>query len=249
MKQVPARKNTATSLTIPTTPDSSASVAQTPSGSSGPAEPATFDPALPGTNYGFTVTVFVALLLISNVAAVKLISFGGLIFDGGVFLFPLVYITGDVLAEVHGFKAARRATLLAFVLSAVMTVTLLLTQISPSAPGWNNQAAFEAILGFVPRIVAASLAAFLVGQLSNAWVLTVLKKLPATRRFLRVRLIGSTIVGQLLDTTVFCAIAFWGVLQLEDFILYTALGYAIKVLAEVVLLPVTTRVIRVVKKV
>lgn len=200
-----------------------------------------------GSRYAIVVAVFVGLLLISNIVAVKLIEFGGFIVDGGVFLFPLVYIVGDVLAEVYGLKASRRAILTAFALSLLTSLTIWIVQLSPPADGWEQQEAFESVLGFVPRIVAASLGAFLAGQLVNAWVLDRLRR-KSSGRFLRTRLIGSTVVGQLVDTAVFCTIAFWGVLEGWDFIGYTALGYAIKVLAEIVLLPVTTRVIAVVRR-
>lgn len=195
-----------------------------------------------GVRFAAVVAVFVGLLLISNVVAVKLIAVGPLIVDGGVFLFPLVYITGDVLAEVYGWRAARRAILLAFGLSVLASLTIWLVQLSPPAPGWGNQDEFEAILGFVPRIVLASLAGFLAGQLLNAWVLVRLRQ-RTSGRFLRVRLIGSTLIGQLVDTAVFCTVAFFGVIEGADFLGYVALGYVIKCLAEIVLLPVTTRVI------
>ena len=208
--------------------------------------------AAAGARYAVVVASFVGLLLISNIVAVKLIAFGPFqlgelslgpfIVDGGVFLFPLVYIVGDVLAEVYGLKAARRAIFTAFALSLLTSLTIWVTQLSPAAPGWENQAAFESVLGFVPRIVAASLGAFLAGQLINAWVLVWLRR-RTSGRFLRTRLIASTVVGQVVDTVVFCTIAFWGVLEGWDFLGYTALGYGIKVLAEVVLLPITTRVI------
>lgn len=199
-----------------------------------------------GTRYAMILATFVGLLLISNIVAVKLIAFGPFIVDGGVFLFPLVYIVGDVLAEVYGFRASRRAIFAAFVLAALASATIFLTQVSPPAEGWENQEAFESVLGFVPRIVLASLGGFVAGQLLNAWVLVRLRD-RTSGRFLRTRLIGSTMVGQLADTVVFCTIAFFGVIEGWDFIGYTAMGYAIKVLAEVVLLPVTTRVIAVVQ--
>lgn len=198
--------------------------------------------AAAGTRYATIIAVFIALLLISNIVAVKLISAGPLIVDGGVFLFPLVYIVGDVLAEVYGWRAARRAILIAFVMSVVASLTIWLVQVSPAAPGWENQEAFESVLGFVPRIVLASLTAFLVGQLVNAWVLVRLRDRSGDR-LLRTRLIGSTAVGQLIDTVVFCTIAFYGEIDGWDFLGYVALGYAIKLSAEVVLLPITTRVI------
>lgn len=195
-----------------------------------------------GVRYAMVVASFVGLLLISNVVAVKLIAFGPIIVDGGVFLFPLVYVVGDVLAEVYGLKASRRAIVTAFVLSAIASATIFLTQVSPAADGWENQGAFEDVLGFVPRIVLASLGGFLAGQLINAWVLVRMRE-KTSGRFLRTRLISSTLVGQLADTVVFCTIAFFGVIVGTDFLIYVTVGYLIKVLAEVVLLPITTRVI------
>lgn len=208
-----------------------------------------------GARYAAISALFVGILLISNVVAVKPIAFGAiplgefslpLIFDGGVFLFPLAYILGDVLAEVYGLKASRRAIFAAFGLALLASLTILAVQLSPPAEGWENQAAFEAVMGFVPRIVAASLIAFLVGQLLNAWVLDRMRQ-RTSGRFLRTRLIGSTVVGQLADTLLFCTIAFAGVITGLDFVMYVVLGYLVKVLAEVVLLPVTTRVIRAVR--
>ncbi|MBO1902038.1 queuosine precursor transporter [Leucobacter weissii] len=211
--------------------------------------------AAAGGRYALISAVFVGVLLISNVVAVKPIAFGAiqlgefslpLVFDGGVFLFPLAYILGDVLAEVYGLRASRRAILTAFALALVASLTILAVQLSPPADGWENQEAFAAVLGFVPRIVAASLIAFLAGQLLNAWVLDRLRR-RTSGRFLRTRLIASTLVGQLVDTLLFCTIAFAGVITGIDFVMYVVLGYLVKVLAEIVLLPVTTRVIRAVR--
>ncbi len=207
--------------------------------------------AMAGSRYALISAAFVGILLISNVVAVKPIAFGAipigdvslpLVFDGGVFLFPLAYILGDLLAEVYGLKASRRAILTAFALALIASLTILLVQISPPAAGWENQEAFAAVLGFVPRIVGASLVAFLGGQLVNAWVLDRLRR-KTGGRFLKARLIGSTVVGQLIDTLLFCTIAFAGIITGLDFVMYVVLGYVVKVLAEVVLLPVTTRVI------
>ena len=202
---------------------------------------------VPGGLYTTVVVVFVSLLLISNIGAVKLIAFGPIITDGGAFLFPLVYITGDVLAEVYGLRAARKAIFLGFAMAALAAVTFLLVQFSPPAEGWENQAAFEAVLGFVPRIVVASLAGYLVGQFLNAYVLVWIKERTG-ERYLWVRLIGSTAVGELADTLVFCTIAFYGVITGVEFATYVAVGYLYKTLLEVVLLPITYRVIAYVKR-
>ncbi|NBO25699.1 MAG: VUT family protein [Actinobacteria bacterium] len=196
--------------------------------------------------YPVISAVFVALLVISNVGAVKLITVGPLILDGGAFLFPLVYITGDVLSEVYGFKAARKTILIGFGMAILSALTFWLIQMSPSAPGWENQSAFEAILGFVPRIVLASVCGFLIGQLLNSFVLVKIKA-RTNESALWVRLIGSTVVGELADTLVFCTIAFYGILTGADFVNYVVVGYIYKTLLEVVLLPITYRVIAYVK--
>jgi len=197
--------------------------------------------------YPVIVGVFVGLLLISNIGAVKLIEFGPIITDGGVFLFPLVYIAGDILSEVYGFKAARKAIFVGFAMSILAALTFWVVQISPPAEAWGNQEAFESVLGFVPRIVLASVAGFLVGQLLNAWVLVKIKE-RTQEKALWLRLLGSTAVGEFADTVVFCTIAFYGVITGEEFLIYVAFGFAYKTLIEVVLLPVSYAVIGWVKR-
>jgi uncharacterized integral membrane protein (TIGR00697 family) len=197
--------------------------------------------------YPVIVGVFVGLLLISNIGAVKLIEFGPIITDGGVFLFPLVYIAGDILSEVYGFKAARKAIFIGFAMSILAALTFWLVQISPPAEAWGNQEAFESVLGFVPRIVLASVAGFLVGQLLNAWVLVKIKE-RTQEKTLWLRLLGSTAVGEFADTIVFCTIAFYGVITGEEFLIYVAFGFAYKTLVEIVLLPVSYAVIGWVKR-
>jgi len=190
--------------------------------------------------------VFVALLLLSNISAVKLIEFGPLITDGGLFLFPLVYIAGDILTEVYGFKAARRVIYTGFAIGVLAAFTYWLVQIAPPADSWENQAAFESILGFVPQIVVASVLAFLAGQLLNAWTLTKIKQRTHEKK-LWLRLIGSTAVGELADTIVFTLIASLGRLSFDEFLNYLVVGYLYKTLIEVILLPITYRIISAVK--
>jgi uncharacterized integral membrane protein (TIGR00697 family) len=197
--------------------------------------------------YPVIVGVFVGLLLISNIGAVKLIEFGPIITDGGVFLFPLVYIAGDILSEVYGFKAARKAIFIGFAMSILAALTFWLVQISPPAEAWDNQEAFESVLGFVPRIVLASVAGYLVGQLLNAWVLVKIKE-RTQEKALWLRLLGSTAVGEFADTIVFCTIAFYGVITGEEFLIYVAFGFAYKTLIEIVLLPLSYAVIGWVKR-
>lgn len=201
--------------------------------------------------YPILASVFCSLLLISNIGATKFIDFGPIKTDGGAFLFPLTYILGDVLTEVFGFKAARRVIYTGFAIGILAGFTFWLVQISPAADGWENQAAFESILGFVPQIVAASVIAFLLGQLSNSWTLVWIKAKTEGKKFgnrLWTRLIGSTIVGEFVDTLVFTLIASLGRLNFSEFLNYLATGYLYKTLFEVALLPITYRVIAMVKR-
>ena len=197
--------------------------------------------------YPVIVGVFVGLLLISNIGAVKLIEFGPIITDGGAFLFPLVYIAGDILSEVYGFKAARKAILIGFAMSILAAVTFFVVQLAPAADAYTNQAAFEAVLGFVPRIVLASVLGYLVGQLLNAYVLVWIKA-RTKERHLWVRLLGSTVVGEFADTLVFCTVAFYGVITGAEFLNYVIVGYLYKTAIEAVFLPVTYRVIAAIKR-
>jgi uncharacterized integral membrane protein (TIGR00697 family) len=202
---------------------------------------------LPSSLYPIIVAVFVALLLISNIAATKLIAFGPIITDGGALLFPLTYVIGDILSEVYGLRATRKAILIGFAMSVLAAATFFLVQLAPPGPGYENQSAFEAVLGFVPRIVLASVCGYLVGEFLNSYVLVRIKERTKEKR-LWVRLVGSTVVGEFADTLVFCTIAFYGVITGAEFVNYVIVGYVYKTLLEVVLLPVTYPVIRAIKR-
>lgn len=195
--------------------------------------------------------LFVSLLLISNVAATKLIEVplgsGYLIFDGGAVLFPITYVLGDVLAEVYGWARTRRVILLGFAISALAAAAFVAVQYLPAAADYENQQAFEAVLGFVPRIVAGSLLAYLIGQLLNAYVLVWMKKRWGEAN-LWARLLGSSFVGEAADTLVFCTIAFYGILVGGPFWNYVLVGFAYKMVVEVLLLPLSYWLIRRVRR-
>jgi uncharacterized integral membrane protein (TIGR00697 family) len=211
----------------------------------------------PSGMYAVIVAVFCGLLLISNIAATKTITVidglpefigGGIFTDGGAFLFPLTYIVGDILAEVYGLRQAKRAIWVGFALGALASLTFLAVGAAPPGPGYENQKAFVAVLGFVPRIVLASLTGYLAGQFLNAYVVVKIKE-RTRERHLWARLIGSTVVGEFADTMLFCFIAFVGVFPTwGGLISYAVVGYIYKVLVEVIMLPVTYAVIRAIKR-
>ena len=172
-------------------------------------------PEKPAENTGYSVwfvvivAVFVTCLITANITAVKLVELFGLILPAAIFIFPLSYITGDVLTEVYGYRQARKVIWLGFFCNAIVVGAVWIGKELPSAPFWEGQAAYERILGFTPRLLGASFLAYLVGEFANALVLAKMKI--ATRgRWLWFRTIGSTLVGQGLDSLVFITLAFVG---------------------------------------
>lgn len=197
--------------------------------------------------FDIVAVLFVSFLLLSNIGATKLIALGPLVFDGGGILFPFTYILGDVLAEVYGFTSARRAIVMGFVVSAISSLVFWLIAIAPADPEYLNQEAFEAVLGVVPRFFIASLGGYIAGQLLNAKVLTYIKDRWGEKH-LWARLIGSTVVGEFVDTIVFCLIAWVGVASWGTIINLTVTGFVFKVVVEVIFLPITYLVISFMKR-
>src|ERR1051326_7286690 len=153
--------------------------------------------------------LFVTCLLTANIIAAKLIVVGGIVLTAGIVIFPLSYVLGDVLTEVWGYAAARRVIWLGFACNAVMVAAIWIGGELPAAPFGTSQFAYDEVLGFAPRLLVASFVAYLAGEFANAFVLAKMKI--ATRgRWLWMRTIGSTIVGQALDSTVFVTLAFAG---------------------------------------
>jgi uncharacterized integral membrane protein (TIGR00697 family) len=198
--------------------------------------------------YPVLVAVFTALVIISNVTATKGVAFGPIITDGGFIVFPLTYVIGDVLSEVYGFKAARKAIILGFAMNILAALAFWVTIYLPAADFYTNQEHFENIVGAYTQLIVAGLAGFIVGQTINAWTVVKIKE-RTKEKHLWARLVGSTFAGQLGDTLVFCSIAAGaiGITTFGDFATYTALGWVYKTGVEVVMLPVTYRVIAYIK--
>ena len=197
--------------------------------------------------YDLILAAFAAILLISNISATKLIELGPIITDGGAVLFPFAYVFGDILTEVYGYRYARRAIWTAFAMMLVGVLAFTAVRYLPAAADYTDQAAFESVLGFFPRILVASLAAFIVGSFVNSFVLAKLKVHTKGKK-LWLRLIGSTLIGELLDTVVFAIVAFGGILNLPDMAIFILVGWLFKTAVEIILLPVTYRIIARIKK-
>lgn len=197
--------------------------------------------------YDLIIAAFVLCLLISNLAATKLVTAGPFILDGGAILFPITYILDDILTEVYGYRFARRAIWAGFSGMLLAIACFTIVRYLPFPPEYTDQHSFEAVLGFFPRIVLASLTAFLIGEFLNSFVLAKLKIKTAGKK-LWLRLIGSTVVGELFDTVIFCLIAFGGILHGMDMLNYVLVGWIFKTAVEVVLLPVTYRIIAALKR-
>ncbi len=197
--------------------------------------------------YDWIAALFVAVLLISNVCATKLVGFRGFTFDGGTLLFPLSYIFGDILTEVYGYARARRVIWMGFCANALAAVTFALVAALPPSAVWGGEEAFDLILGVVPRIVVASFIAYLGGEFANSFTLAKLKI--ATRgRWLWTRTVGSTLLGQGVDTLLFVTIAFAGTIPLQDLWLMIVFNYAFKCGTEIVFTPLTYAVVGFLKK-
>lgn len=180
-------------------------------------------------------TLFVTLYLVSNIMAVKVISIFGLFyFDSGTITFPFAYMLGDVLTEIWGFREAKKVIWMTFFCNILMVVCTQIGVWLPS-PGYLGATAdaYNHIFDYVPRIVIGSLVGFLLGELSNAWLMEKIKERTRGKR-LWLRTIGSSAVAYLFDSLPFVLIAFLGIVTFHDFLLMIATQYGVKLLIEAV---------------
>jgi queuosine precursor transporter len=186
--------------------------------------------------------LFVTCLLTANVIATKLVIVGGLVLPAGVVIFPLSYIVGDVLTEVYGYAAARRVIWLGFACNVLMVAAIWLAGELPPAPVWKGQAAYAEIFAQTPRILAASFLAYLIGEFANSFTLARMK-IATQGRWLWTRTVGSTIVGQGLDSVVFVAFAFAGLVPLAVLATIIVAQWVTKVAYEAAATPLTYLVV------
>ena len=206
--------------------------------------------------YHLVLAVFVTTLIVSNIIAVKVIAIFGLILPAAVILFPVAYIIGDVLTEVYGYGQARQAIWIAFGCNLLAVAAIWIAGALPPASSWTVGAlsgpeeagqAFQAILGFTPRLLLASFIAYLTGEFVNAFILAKMKIL--TRgRYLWTRTIGSTLIGQGIDSLLFISIAFYGVLPSSVIVSAILAQWLVKSAYEILATPLTYLVVNALKR-
>ena len=204
----------------------------------------------------FVTALFVTTLVISNIIAVKLVSLFGLFVPAAVILFPIAYIFGDVLTEVYGYARARQVIWTGFFCNLIAVIAIYIGGLLPAAPFWtvggfsnpqSAQQAYQAILGFAPRLLLASFIAYLIGEFLNSFVLAKLK-LKTAGRFLWIRTIGSTIVGEGADSAIFITLAFIGIIPNSGLIQAILSQWFIKVAYETVATPFTYVIVNALKR-
>lgn len=208
-------------------------------------------PAPPARKYKYydlVMAAFVAILLCSNlIGPGKVCALFGFSFGAGVLFFPVSYIFGDVLTEVYGYARARRVVWAGFATLGFASLMSYIVVALPPAPGWNDQAAYELVFGLTPRVMLASLTAFWTGEFVNSYLLARMK-VKTRGRFLWARIIGSTIIGQAVDSAIFYPVAFLGIWSNALVVQVMLSNYVIKVVWEVCATPVTYRIVNFLKR-
>ena len=192
--------------------------------------------------------LFNVCLIAANLLETKVIQVGSLTVTAGLLVFPISYIINDCIAEVWGFKKARLIIWSGFAMNFFVVGLGLIAVAIPAAPFWEGEEHFDFVFGMAPRIVAASLMAFLVGSFLNAYVMSRMKIASQGRNF-SARAILSTIVGETADSLIFFPIAFGGIIVWKELLIMMGLQIVLKSMYEVIILPVTIRVVKVIKKV
>lgn len=195
----------------------------------------------------FVVAIFITCLITANIAAVKLIEVFRFVLPAGTIIFPISYIFGDVLTEVYGYRQARRVIWLGFFCNFIVVVAIWVGQVLPPASFWNGQKAYERILGYTPRLLVASFLAYLVGEFANSFVLAKMK-IATKGRWLWSRTIGSTLVGEGLDSLVFMTLAFAGTIPAGALLSAILTQWLVKSAYEAVVTPLTYSVVNFLKR-
>jgi uncharacterized integral membrane protein (TIGR00697 family) len=198
--------------------------------------------------YDLVMASFVTILLCSNlIGAAKVCKVFGVTFGAGVLFFPISYVFGDILTEVYGYARSRKVVWAGFAAMAFASFMAWFILKLPAAEGWVNQAALETVFGGTPRLVMASLAAYFVGEFANSYTLAKMK-IWTEGRHLWTRTVGSTVVGELIDSVVFYPLAFLGIWPTNLVIQVMISNYLIKVIWEVLMTPLTYKIVGFLKR-
>jgi queuosine precursor transporter len=206
--------------------------------------------------FNLLTAIFVTTLVTSNIIAVKLVNLGGLVVPSAVILFPVAYIFGDVLTEVYGYSRARQVIWIGFLCNLLAVLAFWIAGLLPPAAFWTAnvysspaeaQQAYQAILGFTPRLLLASFLAYLVGEFLNSFVLARLK-VRTEGRYLWLRTISSTIIGQGADSLIFISLAFWGIIPPAGLATAILSQWLVKVVFEILATPLTYWVVNALKR-
>ena len=192
--------------------------------------------------------LFNVCLIAANLLETKVIQVGSLTVTAGLLVFPISYIINDCIAEVWGFKKARLIIWSGFAMNFFVVALGLIAVAIPAAPFWEGEEHFDFVFGMAPRIVAASLMAFLVGSFLNAYVMSKMKVASQGRNF-SARAIWSTVVGETADSLIFFPVAFGGVIAWKELLIMMGIQIVLKSMYEVMILPVTIRVVKAIKKI
>ena len=192
--------------------------------------------------------LFNVCLIAANLLETKVIQLGSLTVTAGLLVFPISYIINDCIAEVWGFKKARLIIWSGFAMNFFVVALGLIAVAIPAAPFWEGEEHFDFVFGMAPRIVAASLMAFLVGSFLNAYVMSKMKVASQGRNF-STRAIWSTIVGETADSLIFFPVAFGGIIAWKELLIMMGIQIVLKSMYEVMILPVTIRVVKAIKKI
>lgn len=192
--------------------------------------------------------LFNVCLITANLLETKVIQIGSLTVTAGLLVFPISYIINDCIAEVWGFKKARLIIWSGFAMNFFVVALGLIAVAIPAAPFWEGEEHFDFVFGMAPRIVAASLMAFLVGSFLNAYVMSKMKVASQGRNF-SARAIWSTVVGETADSLIFFPVAFGGIIAWKELLIMMGIQIVLKSMYEVIILPVTIRVVKAIKKI
>lgn len=195
----------------------------------------------------FISILFITCILVSNILASKIITMFGISMSGGVLVFPITYIIGDVLTEIYGYKKSKKIIIYGFICNLIMVILFFIAMKLPYPEYYLNQDAFVAVLSSTPRLLLASFIGYLVGGLTNSYIMDYIKN-NSKIKYLWFRTITSTIIGEFLDTTIFLTIGFVGTIKTNDLIFMIVCQSAAKTIYEIVLTPLTYKTIAYIKK-